>query len=137
MHWNRMSRLTIFKSRIPTGMQIFEHGLGIAEVNKRYHDARKFAKRSKRRIILEPASGYKDDPIAIRVIGKSKGWFFENSKCIGYVPADIAKKLMITEMGDKVIARLQLISIDYKHSIEIRFNILGPKDDYEKYSSRH
>ena len=120
-------------------MQIFEHGLDIAEVNKRCHDARKFAKRSKRRIILEPASGHghKDDPIAIRVIGKSKGWFFENSKCIGYVPADIAKKLMITDMGDKVIARLQLISIDYKHSIEIHFDILGPKDDYEKYSSWH
>lgn len=118
-------------------MQIYEQGVEVALVYKRLHEARKFANRSKRRIYLENASDHKHDPNAIRVIGKSKGWFFEIRKCIGYVPADIAKKLMLTEMEDKVLARLRLISLDDKHSIEIRFNILGPEDDYDKYRSHH
>jgi hypothetical protein len=132
-----MSTLTIFKSSIPTGMRIFENGVDVAELNKHGHAARKFAKRCKRKICLECISDQKDDPKAIRVIGKSKGWFFESSKYIGYVPANIAKKLMLAELADKVKARLQSISIDNKHSIEIRFDIFGPKNDYKKYRSKH
>jgi hypothetical protein len=118
-------------------MQIYEHGVEVAEVNKRLHHAWKFAKRSKRRIFLERTSDHKFTPYAIRVIGKSKGWFFERRKCIGYVPADVAVKLIDTGIEDKVMAHLQLISINNKHSVEIRFDILGPKNDYKKYSSRH
>ncbi len=130
-----MTKLTIFKSPIPTGMQIFEYGVEVAGVSKRFHAARRFLKRSKRRIYLERAPDNKHAPNAIRVIGKSKGWFLEKNKCIGYVPGDIAKKLVLNEMEDKVTTRLQLVSIDGKNSLEIRFDILGSKYFYEKYCS--
>ena len=116
-------------------MRAFEQGVDVVEVNDRCHAVRQFAKRSKRRIYLERTSEYADDPRAIRVIGKSKGWLFEISKCIGFVPAEIAKKLMAAEMEDKVMARLQLISIHDKHSIGIRFDILGAEGDFDRYSS--
>ena len=130
-----MQRLTIFNSRIPIGMRVFEHGVDVTKVNGRYHAARGFVKRHKRRIYLDRTTDNNDVPSAIRVIGKSKGWFFERSKCIGYLPADIADKLIRTNLEDKVKARIQTILIDDKHTLNIRFDIFGPMDDYEKYSS--
>lgn len=130
-----MPILTIFKSSIPTGMRVFEYGIDVVEVNNRHRAARKFVRRSKRRVYLQRISDHKDDPRAIRVIGKSKGWFFHMSECIGYVPAEIASKLMDADMQDKVIARLQSISIHDKRSIGIRLDILGTEDDYTKYCS--
>jgi hypothetical protein len=129
-----MSNLTIFKSPVPAGMRIFEHGVVVEGADKRFHNARSFVKRTKRRIYLQRVPDNKRKPDAIRVIGKSKGWFFEKNKCIGYVPADIARKLVLAKMENKVKARLQLVSIGQRKSIEIRFDIFGPADDFEKYA---
>jgi hypothetical protein len=128
-----MPKLTKFNPSIPIGMRVFEHGIEVA-VKKRFHAARNFAKRHNRRIYLSRATVHADDPGAIRVIGKSKGWFFEKTGCIGYVPSDVADKLLRTNLEHKVKVRLQMISIDDKHSIKIRFDILGPRDDFEKYN---
>ena len=116
------------------GMRVFEHDIEVV-VNKRFHAARNFAKRHKRRIYLNRVMDHTGDTRELRVIGKSEGWFFEKSDCIGYVPADIVDKLVRTGMEDKVKIRLQMISSDSRHSIHIRFDIFGPKDDYEKYRS--
>ena len=128
-----MTKLTIFKSPIPAGMEVFEYGVEVAGVSKRAHQALKFAKRNKRRIYLERVPDDRRAQNTIRVIGKSRGWFLERRKCIGYVPADIARRLVLNGMEDKVKTRLQLVSIDDKKSIEIRFDILGSKDNYDKY----
>jgi hypothetical protein len=117
------------------GMLVFEHSVDVTEVNERHHAARKFVKRHKRRIYLDRITDQKNVPSAIRVIGKSKGWFFERSKCIGYLPADIADKLIRTNLGNKVKVQIHMILIDDKATLNIRFDIFGPKDDYEKYSS--
>jgi hypothetical protein len=129
-----MPKLTLFKPSFPIGMRVFEHSVDVA-VNQRVHAARNFAKRHKRRIYLSRVRGHTVNTHAIRVIGKSKGWFFEKRQCIGYVPTDIADKLLRTNMDDKVKLRLHMISIDDQHSITVRFDMFGPKDDYEKYSS--
>ena len=130
-----MSKLTIFKSPVPVGMQVYEYGVEVAGVCRRFNAARKFVKRSKRRLYLECVADSGQESRAIRVIGRSRGWLFERNKCIGYVPGDIANKLMHSGMEDKVTTRLQFISIDDKKSLEIRFDILGSKDDYRKYAS--
>ena len=51
------------------------------------------------------------------------------------ISADIADKLLRTIMDDKVKVRTDMISIDDKRSITVCFNLLGPKDDYERYIS--
>jgi hypothetical protein len=129
-----MPMITKFRPRIPVGMRVFEDSVQVA-VNNRLKAARNFAKRHRRRIYLNRATDHADDPGAIRVIGKSKGWIFEKNECIGYVPTDIAYKLVHTDMEDKVKVRLYMILIDGKDSIKIHFDIFGPKDDYGKYSS--
>jgi hypothetical protein len=131
-----MQRLTKFKSSIPPDMRVFEHDI-VAEVNERHYAAIKFVNRHKRRIYLEGITDDKGKPKAIRLIGKSKGWFFERSKCIGYLPANIATKLIRANVQTKVIAQLQMIVVYDKHTLNIRFDILGPTDNFETYSSTH
>jgi len=117
-------------------MRVYEYGVEVAGVRKRYFQAKRFVRRSNRKIYLQRESGSRKNSIAIRVIGKSRGWFFEAKKCIGYVPADVASKLVVTGIEGKVQARLQMIYIEDRNSSYIRFDILGPKDDYENYASR-
>ena len=69
-----------------------------------------------RKIHLQALPGNKPDSNTMKVMGKSKGWFVVVEKCIGYVPADIAMKLVASGMENKVIARLQLICIEDKDS---------------------
>jgi hypothetical protein len=114
-------------------MKVYEHGIDVLGVNQRSSYARYFVKRSMRKIYLQTEPGNKRVSNTMRVMGKSKGWFFEVEKCIGYVPADIARKLVVSGMENKVKARLQMICIEDKDSIDIRFDVLGPTIDYERY----
>ena len=118
-------------------MRVFEYGVEVAGIRNRYFHAKRFVRRSKRKIYLQPEPGNRQNSTAIRVIGKSRGWFFEVNNCIGYVPADIARKLVVTGIQDKVEARLQMIYLEDRDSSYIRFDILGSKDDYDAYSSRN
>ncbi|MGB5541500.1 MAG: HIRAN domain-containing protein [Gammaproteobacteria bacterium] len=130
-----MSKFTKFRSPVPEGMRIFAHGVEVAEDNHCHRYARKFVKRSKRRVYLQREPENKHDFSAIRVMGESTGWIFGARRCIGYVPADLARKLVITGIDAKVEARLRMILVDGKDAVKIRFDLLGPADDYEKYSS--
>ena len=129
-----MQKVTIFQPTVPVDIRVFEHSIDVA-VNNRVRAARNFAKQHKKRIFLSRVTDHTGDTRAIRIIGKSKGWFLEKSRCIGYVPSDIADKLLRAKMDDKVKIRLHMISIDDKHSITVRFDLFGPKEDFEKYSS--
>ena len=116
------------------GMQVYAHGVDVL-IPRNYHRiAKKFVRRRKRRIYLQRESDNKDKSITINVIGKSRGWFFESRKCIGFVPEDVASKLVFNEM-EKIKARLQLIAIEDSDYISIRIDILGPLDIYKKFCS--
>lgn len=130
-----MQKLTQFKLYIPSGMKVFEHGLEVIGVNSRKSYARRFLKRSMRQIYLQPDSDNELDSDTLLVMSRSRGWFLQTKKCIGYVPADVARKLIVTGMENRVIIRLQLIYIEDKDLVHIRFNVLGPIVDFEKYSS--
>ena len=114
-------------------MRIYEHGIDMLGVNHRSSYARYFVKRSMRKIHLQALPGNKRDSNTMKVMGKSKGWFFEVERCIGFVPADIARKLVVSGMENSVKVRLQMICIEDNDSINIRFDILGPTDDFERY----
>lgn len=116
-------------------MRVFEQGLEVIGANTRGSYANRFVKRRMRQIYLQidPDNELKSD--SLRVMSRSRGWFMKAEKCIGHVPLDTARKLLITGMVDKVKVRLQLICIEDNDSIIIRFDILGPVTDYEKYCS--
>ena len=130
-----MSIYVRFKSSIPVDMKMIEYDIEVSGVNHRYYNVKKFAQRSKRRIYLEREPDNKHNLNAIRVIGESKGWFFEVKKCIGYVPADVAKQLVATGLEDIVKPQLRFIWIDNKNHMAVLFDILGLESDYEKYYS--
>lgn len=117
------------------GMQVIEHGIEVSGVNYRFNTVKKFAKRRKKRIYLKREPGNKNPPNKIKVIAKSKGWFFETKKCIGYVPTDIANQLIDTGLEERVKVRLRLIWIEDKNYMGVRFDLVGRNDAYEKYHS--
>ena len=129
-----MSRLTKFRYSIPQGMTVYEDDVEVVGVGNPCRHARKFLKRSKRRIYLQREPGNTHEADAIKVMGRSKGWFREVRKCIGYVPSDIARRLVASGVDSRVMAKLHLVSIRDRDSIQIRINLLGPLSDYEKYA---
>ena len=122
-----------FKTSTPLGMRTFEEGVEVSGVERRYNSARRFAQQSKRKLYLEREKRNKKDPHAIKVMGKYSHWLFKRKKCIGYVPSDVARQLVEAELVDRVEARLSMIWIQDKHYLGIRFDIVGPKNDFEKY----
>jgi hypothetical protein len=127
-----MSKLIKFRSPLPNGMLVFEHGVELVMEKQHLHNAKMFIRRSNRRIYLERREDNSQESNTIRVIGKSQGWFFKVAKCIGYVPTDVADKLVAAGLDDRVSARLQMI-IKNRTSIDIRFDLLGHKDDLGKF----
>ena len=116
-------------------MITFEHDVEVSGVKYRFNNARKFVRRSKRRLYFERDTNNRHDPYSIRVIGKYKHRLFEGHKCIGYVPTDVAKQLVAPGLVEKVSAQLSLLWMEDKNYMAIRFDIVGSKDDYEKYRS--
>ena len=125
-----MSKSKRFKPPIPKGMRIFEQGVSVAGVKHRFYDAKMFARRSNQSIYMERDPNNQHDPNAIKIMGKSKGWFFEVEKCIGYIPAGLAKLIVSKGMEERVQVRLREIFIGDREYVGISFDILGPKKDY-------
>ena len=130
-----MSKLIKFVAPIPMGMKVYVHGMTVLVPRNHRRIAWKFVRGRKRRIYLQYESDDKQNSSVIRVIGKSKGWFFEKEKCFGFVPDNITNMLENEGLVGKIKPRLQLIAIGNDTSIDIRVNLLGPMDDYERLLS--
>lgn len=129
-----MQHLTKFRINIPDGMTVYEHGVEIADARWRQARAKRFVKRRKRHIYLQPETHGRHDSPAIRVMGRSRGLFFEHRRCLGYLPDTVARKLLTVGLEDQVSARLQLIIIEDTGPVHIRLDLLGPADQYDRYT---
>lgn len=98
--------------------------------------AAKFCKASKRELSLRREPSNSHDANAIMVMGSSKGWLGRTEKHLGYVPADYAAKLVALNLADLVRARLLKTYVGEDGFVEIEFQIVGPKDLYERFSPR-
>lgn len=130
-----MSRLIKFVAPVPMGMKVHVHGMTVLVPRNRRRLARKFVRGRRRRIYLQYERDDRQHSSVIRVIGKSKGWFFEKEKCIGFVPDNITSMLENEGLVRKVKPRLQLIAIGNDTSIDIRVDLLGPMDECERFPS--
>lgn len=102
-----------------------------------YRSAWKFVKSKGRRIYLKCEEDNRDGSAVIKVIARTQGWLFERQKCIGYIPDDVANKLVSSGTENKVKARLQLIDMENGEAIDIRINLLGPMNTYEQFYSTY
>jgi len=120
-------------SDLPKGYQILEKRLLVAGIQHYSDAALKFIHNSDQHLELEKEENNKFDPNAIKIIGVSKGWFFNSRNHIGYVPKEISKQINATELFEMVKPRVTRTYEDDNDFIEIQFQIIGPKDKKTQY----
>jgi len=114
-------------------MCVLEKNVEVEGVEFHRYDAEKFIRRSNRSIYLVREPDNRHDPNLIKVIGKSQNRFLKAKKCIGYVPADISNRIVNAGVAKKVQAHLREVVIGDRRHIRINFDLLGPKEIYQKY----
>lgn len=121
---------------LPAGFRIYFDSVPVMGVTMRKVEATTFCKAQGRQLVLEREPDNRHDPNAIKVIGSWKGWFRRKSRLLGYVPAEMAAKLVETGVAPKVLPRLKKTYLGDDGFVEIEFQIIGPKQEYERLRSR-
>lgn len=129
-----MSKYHLQEQEIPEGFQIFEDRLEVAGVSFRKSDAASFATSKNGWLELEREHGNKHDKNALKVIGCSKGFFGTKRRFIGYVPKDVAKKIVEGGFWGRIRLRLLKTYVSDGGFIEILFQILGPKGQKHQFN---
>jgi hypothetical protein len=120
-----------FHDPIPTGYQIYIKNADIVGIKHRKMDFLRFALSDEQGLELEPEPNNPADQNAIKVIGTAKtGRYF-----IGYVPREDAKQIVNSGLAADVRARLVRIFIGKNGYVDIRWQIIGPKKDKQKFDS--
>lgn len=112
---------------IPEGFQIFEDRLEVAGVSFRRADSASFANSRNGWLELEREHSNKHDKNAIKVIGCSRTPFGAKRRFIGYVPKDVAKRIVEGGFWGRIQPRLLKTYVGEGEYVEILFQILGPK----------
>lgn len=108
--------------------EIFE----VAGIKHRKADVLEFCAASSKDVILEPEPDNAYDKNAIKVIGSWKSFFIRKKKLIGYVPANIAARLMESGVIRSVVPELLQAHIE-DDRIRIKIRLIGPQDRYGNY----
>lgn len=119
---------------IPEGMQIYDGG-EVSGIHYHKAAAARFIRGKEHQLELVREPTNRHDPNAIRIIGSVKGLFGRKRLFIGYVPAEIAKRMVHTGVMGSVIPRLRYLRLDGEY-VTVSFEILGPKSTIEKYSPK-
>ena len=125
-----------FKVAIPDGYRIFEKEFEIAGISFKKNNFIKIMK-NKVQIAFElvPEPNNPKDVNAIQIVGSRKGFFGQVSKPLGYVPAAISSYVADSKLLEELMVRPKRLYVSDNGYIEFIFDILGPKELYEKYKS--
>ncbi len=95
----------------PDGLQIYESYIEPAGAYwENYPDVFKFIGGGKNLSLeLQREPKNRHDPNAIRIIGVVRGWAFDSRYHIGYVPGDMARKLVLGNFWPNVAANLRMV----------------------------
>jgi hypothetical protein len=96
-------------------------------IRHRQAAAAAFARSKERWLELERLPDKQTNEHAVKVIGCSKGWLFRQRRFIGYLDRDVARAIVRGGLWGKVIPRLLKTYIGDNGSVEVLFQILGPK----------
>ena len=120
----------------PSELVIFETELEVAGLQYRKEAAIKFAEGHDQSLEWEREPENEHDQNAIRLVGVSKGFLSTNRQFLGYVPKDIAKRIVSGGFWEQTSPRLRHISISGEY-IHIHFDVLGPKSERSSYRPRN
>jgi hypothetical protein len=118
----------------PDGLQIYESYIEPAGAYWKNPSVLKFiAGGTKLSLELEREPKNQYDSNAIKVIGVVHGYIFTKKYHIGYLPAPIAKKIVLGQFWPNVQAHLRMVeSREYTH---VKFDLLGPIGRKKEYRS--
>ncbi len=118
----------------PDGLQIYESYIEPAGAYWKNPDVLTFISGGQKlslELEREPRNQY--DPNAIKIMGVVRAWVFKRRYHIGYIPADMAKKLVVGRFWPKVAAQLRMVEArEYTH---VKFDLLGPVGRKKEYAT--
>jgi hypothetical protein len=117
----------LHEQQISEGLQIYEDRLEVAGVSFRRAQAISFAKSTNVWLELERDEENEHDRNALKVIGCSTSFLGTRRRFIGYVPRDVAKRIVEGGFLEKISPRLLKTYVGESEFVEILFQILGPK----------
>jgi hypothetical protein len=116
-----------FLPSIPKGHQIFETDVELAGVEHHRKSVISFVESEEQSIELEREPGNRADSNAIAVIGTSQSRSGRERKLIGYVPAEIALRVAITDVFSVLHPRLRRVWVSDSGFCVVGFDLTGPK----------
>ena len=116
------------EQEIPPGFHIYEERLQVAGANFRKEDTGAFASSKDGWLEFQQDPDNKYDRKAIKVIGCNKGFFGTKRRFIGYVPKEVAHRIIDGDFLSHIVPILLKTYIGYDDYVEILFQILGPKE---------
>ncbi len=123
-----MSEAHYHLGEIPDGLQIFEERLEVAGVQYRRDEAHKFAAGRGLFLEFERDLSNRHDPNAIKVIGCRKGFLSTKRHFVGYVPSDVAARIVEGGYFENVLPRLLKTYVGDNGFVEILFQVIGPRE---------
>lgn len=118
---------------IPDGYVIYSWK-SVAGIQHKKKAAHNFAKNRNQSLELERDPDNKQDSNAIKVIGCSKGFVFEDRDSIGYVPRELASCIVEGGFWGSVEPRLRSIYVGEDEYIEVEFQLLGPREQKKAFN---
>ncbi|MEX2495707.1 MAG: hypothetical protein WD448_06445 [Woeseia sp.] len=83
---------------------------------------------------MEAEPSNQPDPNAIAVFGARKSLFGRVEKKIGYIPAEISSQIADAGLSGQAVLRPKSLYISDDGYVDLKFDLLGPKELYEQYS---
>lgn len=122
-----------FTPDYPSDLQIYEYQLSPAGGYFKRPEVQVFVRAKNLSLELEREPDNKNDRNAIKIFGCSRGVLLRKRHFLGYLPAEVAKKVVEGGFWNKVQARLRLVDAgDY---VTVEFELLGPKGQRKAYLS--
>jgi hypothetical protein len=122
------------ESSIPDGYQIYEERLPIHGITFRKENALSFINSNSNELEFEREPLNEHDANAIKVIGIIKKLFGKKRLHLGYVPRELAEKIVSANFDTLILPRLHKTYVGQDDYVEIDFQILGPKGRLYEYN---
>ena len=124
-----------FKFDIPAGEKIYEPDFEIAGAHHYTSDIASVMSKQGTSFYLKPEPQNKFDSNAIAVVGQTKNWLGTKIRKVGYLPSEIAKRVVETKMFEHVMLRPKSLYISDDGYVEFIADLLGPKPLWSQYNS--
>ncbi|PWQ96001.1 hypothetical protein [Leucothrix arctica] len=125
-----------FNFEIPENFRVYEKEFGIEGIQDKKDNFMKVLKKDAVvAFTLRADPTNPNDPNAIAIFAKRKGFFGQVERPIGYLPKKISSHILKTELLSFLMIRPRKLYIGDDNYIGFSFDILGRKDTFKQYKN--